>query len=162
MDREEGSSSRFALPDISDLLFRSVLNGAETRLLRMRLATAVLRWGDACYRRDDAASRARARELYKSALWLLGERPPSDPDGPRLFWGKYNKNPAVQVLLAQARRGLEQIALGLNFYGYAKDHVPAVDYLQLLGAARRAATDAKAVQSSFGTRRQLLLPISDN
>jgi hypothetical protein len=139
------------------------LHPLEKRLCILRLGNALLEWADALYRRDDPASMARARELFKAVFWLHDETPPVCPswDDPHdLIQTKVSDrisspfrpntpNPAVTSQIARARLGFDQLEAGLNYYGFAANTVPTLRYRPLKDAADRLAAMAKSTQADF-------------
>ena len=125
----------------------------EKKFFRLRQGNAMLEWADALYRTDEAASIARARELYKGVLFLHGMTPPIRPN-----WGTvpvrftlHSPNPAVRSQTKRARRGFNQIELGLNYYGVSDAFVPVLRYRPLKDTADRLAASAKSAQQDFLT-----------
>jgi hypothetical protein len=127
----------------------SAMHPVEERFFRLRQGQAMLDWADALYRSDDGASIQRARELYKSVLWLHGSAPPSDPTWGHAPQPLENANPAVTGQTSRARLGFEQIEAGLNWYGSGDDLVPAVRYKAQKDAADRYAAAARSAQQDF-------------
>ena len=130
-----------------------LLHPLEERYARIVQADALLAWAEALYRTDDAASLERARELYKAVLFLHGEDPGTSaylPFEPLLSpWLGLVENPRVRNQKDRARLALQQLAAGLNFYGYNDDAVPTLRYETLTRAAERWATGAKSAQTDY-------------
>ncbi|HEY7057730.1 MAG TPA: hypothetical protein VH458_14440 [Vicinamibacterales bacterium] len=127
---------------------------AELRLFRIRQANAMLEWADALYRLNDPTSAARARELYKDALWVHGKVPPISPSWPGgLLWppGFFHQteNPAISAQATRSNKGIYQIDHGLNYYGERNDIVPVLRYRPLKDAADRFAALARTAQLDF-------------
>ena len=126
------------------------MHKVEERYLRLRQGQAMLEWADALYRTDEPSNIQRARELYKSVLWLHGSKPPTNP-----WWGKSpsplfaTANPARTGQTTRARLGIEQIEAGLNWYGFNDDLVPALRFRPLKDAADRYAAAARSAQQDF-------------
>ena len=126
------------------------IHKAEERYFRLRQADAMLEWADALYRSDEPSSVQRARELYKSVLWLHGSMPtvPNWGTGkPKLFIGP--QNPAKLGQKSRAQLGIEQIEAGLNWYGSNDTLVPSLRYRPLKDAGDRYAAAAKSAQQDF-------------
>ena len=126
----------------------------EKQFFTLRHGNALLEWADALYRSDEPASIARARELYKAALFLHGTTPPIGPQWPgslviHFHFSHHAPNSAVVSQKQRARRGFKQIELGLNYYGVNNDFVPTLRYRALKDAADRFAATAKAAQQDF-------------
>lgn len=66
--------------NLSAIVFENLIHPMEDKFFRLRLGNAMLEWADSFYRTDDHSNLARARELYKSVLYLHNETPPIDPD----------------------------------------------------------------------------------
>ena len=119
------------------------------------LADALLAWAETLYRTDDSANLERAREFYKAAMFLHGEDPgtsaylPSEPAEFPLPWFGLVENPRRRNQLDRARLALQQLAAGLNFYGYNDEAVPSLRYETLVGAAQRWTTGAKSAQNDY-------------
>ncbi|WP_435010720.1 hypothetical protein P12x_001999 [Tundrisphaera lichenicola] len=143
---------------------RRIPHLAETRYCRLRQANAMLEWADTLYRTDEPTGEARARELYKAALWLHGKIPPICPTWPaRLLEGggvslpggfastflHQTENPALVSQTARAYRGIFQIDHGLNYYGERDDIVPILRYRPLKDTADRTSAMARAAQLDF-------------
>lgn len=130
-----------------------VLHPLEERYARIVQADALLAWGEALYRTDDAASLERARELYKAVVFVHAEDPGTSAYRPfqmlLLPWFGLVENPRVRNQLDRARLALQQLEAGLNFYGYNDEAVPTLRYETLVGAAQRWATGAKSAQTDF-------------
>jgi hypothetical protein len=131
------------------LMFASAMHPFEERFFRLRQGQAMLDWADALYRSDEGPSIQRARELYKSVLWLHGSAPPSDPTWGHTPQSLENANPAVTGQTSRARLGIEQIEAGLNWYGSGDDLVPALRYKAQKDAADRYAAAARSAQQDF-------------
>ncbi|MBM3789717.1 MAG: hypothetical protein FJW35_05135, partial [Acidobacteria bacterium] len=126
----------------------------EERFCRLRHAQGLLEWADALYRTDEPSNIARARELYKAALWIHGRTPPVSP-----FWSNMkavippfihlSQNPALTGQVARARLRIRQLEAGLNYYGCTETIVPALRYRPLKDAADRLAAAAKSAQEDF-------------
>ena len=125
-------------------------NKLEVRFLKLRQGLAMLEWADALYRSDDGASVQRARELYKSVLWLHGAKPPSLPRWTASSYVFFNQgNPALTGQRARSLLGIEQIEAGLNWYGSNDSMVPILRYQTLKNAADRYAAAAYSAQQDF-------------
>jgi hypothetical protein len=134
-----------------------ILHPLEERYARLVQADALLAWAETLYRTEDAANLERARELYKAAMFIHGEDPgtsaylPHDaPELPFPFpWFGLIENPRKRNQLDRARLALQQLAAGLNFYGYNDEAVPSLRYETLVGAAQRWTTGAKSAQNDY-------------
>ena len=129
-----------------------LLHPLEERYARIVQADALLAWGEALYRSDDAASLERARELYKAVVFLHGKDPRTSAYRPfqlELPWFGLVENPRVRNQLDRARLALQQLEAGLNFYGYNDEAVPTLRYDTLVDAAQRWATGAKSAQTDY-------------
>ena len=130
-----------------------ILHQLEERYARIVQADAILAWAETLYRTDDAALLERARELYKAVLFLHGEDPGTSAYRPFALdpqqWFGLVENPRVRNQTDRARLALQQLAAGLNFYGYSDSAVPTLRYETLMGAAGRWATGAKSAQSDY-------------
>lgn len=134
-----------------------ITNLAEQRYGRLRQSNAMLEWADALYRMDEPTSMARARELYKGALFLHGHTPPIQPAwphhgpsfGPGGFFLHQTENPALASVTARALRGIFQIDNGLNYYGESDEVVPILRYRPLKDGADRTAAMARGAQQDF-------------
>ena len=130
-----------------------ILHQLEERYARIVQADAILVWAEALYRTDDAAMLERARELYKAVLFLHGEDPGTSAYQPLMLdpgsWFGLVENPRVRNQTDRARLALQQLAAGLNFYGYSDSAVPTLRYETLIAAAGRWATAAKSAQSDY-------------
>lgn len=126
-----------------------VIHQVEQRYLKLRQGQAMLEWADALYRSDEPSNIQRARELYKSVLWLHGSKPPSVPRWGGSAWSYQSANPAQGGQKARARLGIEQIEAGLNWYGANDSLIPALRYRPLKEAADRYAAAARSAQQDF-------------
>lgn len=132
-------------------------NTVEKAYFRLKLGDALLEWADLLYRTDRPESINRARELYKAVLFLHGEDPDIAPSWGEWQWwkfkpfgvGKLTQNPQFTTQVNRAQIGFEQINSGLNYYGFAKDHVPPVRYRVLQEAAESFAASAKSMQNDY-------------
>jgi hypothetical protein len=126
------------------------IHQVEERYLKLRQGQAMLEWADSLYRSDDPSNIQRARELYKSVLWLHGSKPPSVP-----LWGSKAAvvfgvtNPARTGQKTRAWLGIEQIEASLNWYGSNDSLVPVLRYRPLKDAADRYAAAARSAQQDF-------------
>lgn len=125
------------------------IHKVEQRYFRLRQGEAMLEWADALYRSDEPSSVQRARELYKSVLWLHGSTPtvPGWVAKPKIFIGAQNSAKLAQK--NRAHLGIEQIEAGLNWYGANDSLVPSLRYRPLKDAADRYAAAAKSAQQDF-------------
>jgi hypothetical protein len=123
----------------------------EQAFLRISQADAMLEWADALYRCGTASQTARARELYKGVLWLLGDPPAISPHWAPNLTGfvPERENSVFTRQKNRARQGFYQIENGLNFHGYTNDHVPLLRYSVLKTSADRCAAAAKIAQSDY-------------
>jgi tetratricopeptide (TPR) repeat protein len=135
---------------------KDYLHPMEKRFLRLRHGQALLDWADTLYRADTPADIARAREVYKAALLLLGEAPDIHATWPGLssWWPSFfflneSENPAATSQKTRARLAFYQIQSGLNYYGLSDGFVPSLRYRPLKDAADRLAATAKAAQQDF-------------
>ncbi|MGN8020403.1 hypothetical protein ACTJJ7_06760 [Phyllobacterium sp. 22229] len=130
-----------------------ILHAIDERYARIVQADAILAWAEALYRTDDASMLERARELYKAVLFLHGEDPGTSAYLPFNFlpgpWFGLVENPRVRNQKDRARLALQQLAAGLNFYGYNDSAVPTLRYETLISAAGRWATAAKSAQNDY-------------
>jgi Tc toxin complex TcA C-terminal TcB-binding domain len=128
---------------------------AEIKLFRLKQANAMLEWADTLYRLNEPTPMARARELYKGALWLHGRIPPICPEWPPEFgmvppfFSHHKENPALLSQIRRGERGIYQIDHGLNYYGERDDIVPILRYRPLKDTADRMAAMARAAQQDF-------------
>ncbi len=141
---------------------KAATNKAELGFFKLKLGNAALEWADVLYRSNQPENIMRARELYKGVIFLHGEDPEITPHWGREFFlpgpwfSKSKRNPAVVSQVNRARIGFVQINAGLNYYGFAPNHVPPVRYRVLKEAAERFAAGAKGAQSDFlGYMQQL-------
>ncbi|HET9422219.1 MAG TPA: hypothetical protein VFO49_13865, partial [Nocardioides sp.] len=130
-----------------------ILHPLEERYSRLVQADALLAWAEMLYRTEDAANLERARELYKAAVFIHGEDPGTsaylpEPESPFPWFGLV-ENPRRRNQLDRARLALQQLAAGLNFYGYNDEAVPSLRYETLVGAAQRWTTGAKSAQNDY-------------
>lgn len=129
-----------------------VLHPLEERYARIAQADALLVWAETLYRSDDAASLERARELYKAVIFLHGKDPGTSAYLPEQFvapWFGQAENPRVRNQVSRARLALQQLDVGLNFYGYNDDAVPTLRYDALVSASQKWGTSARSAQSDF-------------
>jgi hypothetical protein len=138
-----------------------LLHRVDVRFLQLRLGNVLLEWADALYRADDASLAARARELYKSVLWLHGEDPGISPTWPQnhedeillpIGLGSYtprHRNPAVVSQISRARLGFTLLAAGLNYFGATDDMVPVQRYRVLEDQANQFAALAVGTERDF-------------
>jgi len=130
-----------------------ILHVVEELYARIVQEDAILAWAEALYRTDDVSMIERARELYKAVLFLHGEDPGTSAYRPfalnPLPWFGLVENPRVRNQTDRARLALQQLAAGLNFYGYSDSAVPTLRYEALIAAAGRWATSAKSAQSDY-------------
>jgi len=131
-------------------------HSAELKLFRLKQANAMLEWADALYRENEATPMARARELYKGALWIHGYTPDICPTWPAAFgtwippfYFQHAENPALLSQTGRAERGMYQIGHGLNYFGERDDIVPILRYRPLKEAADRMAAMARGAQQDF-------------
>ena len=128
------------------------MHQVEKRLFVLRQGEAVLEWADALYRSDEPSSIQRARELYKSVLWLHGSNSNlvTNPGwGGKISLYIGSQNPARTAQKLRGQLGILQIEAGLNWYGSNDDLVPALRYRPLKDAADRYAAAAKSAQQDF-------------
>lgn len=137
-----------------------LLHRVDILFLKLRLGNILLEWADMLFRADDASSTARARELYKSVLWLHGETVPISPwwpenhresgglPGDGLYWS-LDVNPAVVSQTTRARKGFTLIEGGLNYFGLTADMVPVQRYRTLKDQADEFAALAVAAERDF-------------
>ena len=136
-----------------------LLHRLEVKMVALKLGEATLTWADTLFRCDDPSSTARARELYKSVLWIHGEDPNISPtwelslQRPKL---NIRRNPAVVSQTERAMLALYKLERGLNHYGYTDAYVPALRYRSLKESADRFAALAKAAQQDFISAMSLL------
>lgn len=137
---------------------RRIPHAAEMKLFKLKQANAMLEWADALYRQNEATPAARARELYKGALWLHGKTPDICPQWPTMFGGMefilpfyfhHVENPALLSQTGRAERGIYQIDHGLNYFGERDDIVPILRYRPLKDTADRMAAMARGAQQDF-------------
>lgn len=130
-----------------------ILHELEERYARIVQADATLAWAEMLYRSNDAAMLERARELYKAVLFLHGKDPGTSAYRPFELqfqpWFGLVENPRVRNQIDRARLALQQLAAGLNFYGYSDAAVPTLRYETLTAAAGRWATSAKSAQADY-------------
>ena len=131
----------------------NALHATERAFYRLEMGLAMLEWADTLYRTDQAASIARARELYKGVTFLHGARPRIDPEWtPKSLAGSFLMNASNPATLSQfwrAEIGFTQINAGLNWFGYADDMVPQLRYTTLKPAADGFAAEAAAAERDF-------------
>jgi hypothetical protein len=140
---------------LGQLVVPSKTHPMERKFFCLRHGAALLEWADALYRTADDSSIRRARELYKSVVFLHGWNPGVAPHWsqgldfgiPYFFPG--TMNPAILSQLGRSDRMLFQINHGMNYYGYTDEAVPALRYRPLKDAADRFAAAAKAAQSDY-------------
>ncbi len=130
---------------------QEALHPVDVAYFELRQISAILEWADQLYRSDVPDAVARARELYKAALFRHGERPPTLPswDAPPPRFRRAAENPARTAQIQHARLCLHQIAAGLNYFGYGQDVVPLLRYRTLADAAREHARQAKSAESDL-------------
>jgi hypothetical protein len=129
----------------------------ELAYFRLRHAGAMLDWADALYRTDEPGNIARARELYKAALWIHGANPGYSPQwtsssfeiAAPFLYSNHTANAALTSQKARARKALAQIEAGLNWYGAGDALVPSLRYRTLKDAADRFAAAARSVEIDF-------------
>lgn len=130
-----------------------ILHAIDERYARIVQADAILAWAEVLYRADDASMLERARELYKAVLFLHGEDPGTSAYLPFNFipgpWFGLVENPRMRNQKDRARLALQQLAAGLNFYGYNDSAVPTLRYETLISASGRWATAAKSAQNDY-------------
>jgi hypothetical protein len=139
----------------------ALLHRVDLRFLQLRMGNVLLEWADALYRADDASLAARARELYKSVLWLHGEDPGISPYWPDNHVGELpvppsmgsytsaHRNPAVVSQISRARLGFTMLEAGLNYFGSTDDMVPIQRYRVLKDQADQFAALAVATEHDF-------------
>lgn len=128
------------------------IHPTEQQFFRLRQGNAMLEWADALYRTDNPSSIERARELYKSVLWLHGGTPPTVASWSGVSSFQFRngaENPALVSQRSRAHAGILQIEAGLNYYGFNDSLVPTLRYRPLKDAADRYAATAKAAQQDF-------------
>ncbi len=134
----------------AELVKQKKIHPMERRFFALRYVNALLEWADSLYRGDDASGIQRARELYKAALWLMGETPAIGGAGG--WWIPFFpivENPALVSQRHRGEVGLSQIDAGLNWYGANDSVVPPLRYRPLKDAADRFAASAKSAQQDF-------------
>jgi hypothetical protein len=149
------------VPEVDKLAKDIVRNDTplvDERFCRLRHAAGLLEWADALYRTDESSNMARARELYKAALWLHKRTPPISPDWDDVMgaiapyippYGHLAQNPALIGQLTRARLGIYQLEAGLNYYGCTESIVPTLRYRPLKDAADSLVAGAKSAQEDF-------------
>jgi len=143
-------SPGFPVSLAAEIVKSKKIHPMERHFFVLRHVAATLEWADSLYRSDEASAIQRARELYKAALWLLGETPPiGAPSGLWLGFFHFAENPALTSQRNRALVGLAQIDAGLNYYGADDAVVPPLRYRALKDAGDRFAASAKAAQQDF-------------
>jgi len=137
--------------DLASAIVISKTHSMEQSFLRLRQGEAILEWADSLYRTDDVANLARARELYKAAIWIHGVAPPISPDWTAIAGFYFNQavNPALTSQLTRAQKAFYQLAAGLNYLGYSSGYVPPLRYIPLKAAADQFATAAKSAETDY-------------
>ncbi len=137
--------------DLASNIVISKTHSMERAFLRLRQGEAILEWADSLYRTNDVANLARARELYKAAMWIHGVAPPISPDWTAIpgFYLNQAVNPALTSQLTRAQKAFYQLAAGLNYLGYSSGYVPPLRYIPLKAAADQFATSAKSAETDY-------------
>jgi gas vesicle protein len=145
---------------VSPKLLEKIIRPMERTFFLLRIGNAMLEWADLLYRTEGEANIARARELYKGVLFLHGISPPIDPDwnlplelsvveNIEVSYISDYENPAITSQKARAKKGYNQIELGLNYFGFNADMVPILRYRILKDTADRFASLAKSLQTDY-------------
>lgn len=131
-----------------------------------RLAENYLAQADTAYRAagDDAAAIAAAATAYASVVAADGTVPAASPLYADVFAPfvarvdavlaaaapvALDENPQVIRLIVQARLRQQQIAAGLNFFGFPPSYVPPFSFTYLQNAARYFAQHAATLEQSY-------------
>jgi len=135
--------------DLFELQFQNYMPPIEKQFFRIRHGDTILEWADTLYRTDEPSNIARARELYKSILYLHGEELPTNPNWDNSMVTNYRVNPVIEAQKTRANKALYQIKLNLNYYGENDEIVPTLRYKTLKQAADSFAYRAKLAQTDF-------------
>ena len=137
--------------DLASSIVISKTHPMERAFLRLRQGEAILEWADSLYRTNDVANLARARELYKAAMWIHGVAPPISPNWNSVaaYYVNQTVNPALTSQLTRAQKAFYQIGAGLNYLGYSIGYVPPLRYLPLKAAADQFAAAAKSAETDY-------------
>jgi len=132
-----------------------------------RLAQAYLDSGDTAYRgaRDDSTQFASARTAYEKIVRIDSTVDTTSPlYADSKFAGilgrvhaflqaadpaAHDDNPAITSIVLQALGRIQQIASGLNFFGFGPDYVPPFGFEYLQNTARYFAQQASQVEQRF-------------
>jgi hypothetical protein len=139
----------------------------ELPKLWTRLAQSYLTQGDMLYRgaKDNIAGFAAAKAVYENIVLTdktLKTNSPLYQDGKfatiksrvtsfmaAADAATFNDNPAILVLVLEALNKLQQIAAGLNFFGFAPDYAPPFSFEYLQNTARYFAQQASQIEQRY-------------
>ncbi|WP_345801295.1 hypothetical protein AAIB33_17840 [Microbacterium sp. AZCO] len=149
------------------LVYPLINQTVENVDLWTRLAQAYLDQGDRAYReaRDDLAAYDAAREAYEQIVAGDG----TVPGGSALYADAsfagirtrmeaflaaadkvaHDDNPALTSIVLQALTRLQQIAAGLNFFGFAPDYLPPFSFEYLQTTTRYFAQQASQAEQRY-------------
>lgn len=160
-------------PQLAEAQYKQVLaypfinKRYELPKLWTRLAQSYLTQGDMLYRgaKDNIAGFAAAKTVYENIVLTnktLKVNSPLYQDGkfstiktrvtnflaaadPATF----NDNPTILILVLEALNKLQQIAAGLNFFGFAPNYVPPFSFEYLQNTARYFAQQASQIEQRY-------------
>jgi hypothetical protein len=149
------------------LVYPLINQTVEVVDLWTRLAQALLDKGDRAYRegRDDVDAYDAAREAYEQIVTADGAVPAGSSlyadasfagigDRIAAFLAANDKvahddNPALTSIVLQALTRLQQIAAGLNFFGFAPDYLPPFSFEYLQTTTRYFAQQASQAEQRY-------------
>ena len=147
--------------------YRYINPGFEVTKVWTRLAETYLAEADTAYRAagEDAGAIAGVAPLYGRVVAADGTVPGGSPLFAQAPFAAFTAraqavlsaadplaltdNPQVIRLLVQARLRQQQIAAGLNFFGFPTDYVPPFSFTYLQNAARYFAQHAATLEQSY-------------
>jgi len=152
---------------LAALSYRFINSGFEVTKVWTRLAETYLAEADSAYRAagEDLSAIAAAAAVYAKVVAADATVPAASPlyaqPGFAAFTARVQAilaapdplaltdNPQVIRLVVQARLRQQQIAAGLNFFGFPPDYVPPFSFTYLQNAARYFAQHAATLEQSF-------------
>ncbi|HEY5249696.1 MAG TPA: hypothetical protein VIJ15_14730, partial [Dermatophilaceae bacterium] len=152
---------------LAALSYRYLNQELEATKVWTRLSETYLAEADAAYRAagEDAEAIAAVAPLYGRVVASDGTVPASSPLYASAPFAPFTararrilnapdpltlaENPLVIRLVVQARLRQQQIAAGLNFFGFPIDYVPPFSFMYLQNAARYFAQHAATLEQSY-------------
>ncbi|MFZ5818119.1 MAG: hypothetical protein ACOY93_22940 [Bacillota bacterium] len=158
-----GNFARAEEEYLSCLQYPFINQKVEIVKLWSRLAELYVEWGETLYRRarNNVAGFGPAREMYRR---VIREDGTPDAESPLYKDPKFAsirsrvqgylanataENPQIVIPVLEARQRLEQIAAGLNFFGFSPTYTPPFSFEYLQNTARYFAQHATRIEQAY-------------